>query len=568
MTASSDIPLTAFRQIFIWPLAAAPTGDAQEEVRALVERLDRDQADRRDPPSPWRRIRDPLRYLEPPEASGLSPEAYQEFVYFHGFVQRFLFDEASALSLYERADVRRLEVRPTPTDKPISLQVDRLHLYLFDIGVATLVVETSYSRKPSSASSLTLADALTLGDYTRRAYPPFFRPDGNPGLYPHRMTWLDDKGTAVAGGAMETETQTDFIEHVRKKRCAPVAAHWRRLLPERIELDGYARDGLRWRHVVDERMPTMTFVATDQVGDVSRGDWVRLCFVDAAGDDPLPYAKAFLEDFEASHAYDRFWGEGAHGSRILTSGYGFAMACDASDFSLNVLQTNFRRHYFQMGLVLHFQAAALLAISDGLSTAVADYDRERRSARDVGELGGWSRKLKTLLLGRSRDDSGQTFEKRIDMLRNVLLSFTHLYWFTGLSNQVQGRELYDLWRDRLGLKALYDEVGAETREVDEYLRAKREEENTDANTRLMELATIGLPLALAIGFLGINVIIGREGGWTDCNSWATVSAVIAVFCFCGVGLGRLLRIGKVSRHLGVLGIIGLVVTASICLYCF
>ena len=556
MIASADIPLTVFRQIFIWPLAAAPTGNAsgeiQEEIEALAEHIG----------APWGRVPDPLYYLESQggQIPPLSPEAYQEFVYFHGFVQRFLFGKKSTLSLYERSDVRTLEVHLTPDGGPIRLEVDRLHLYLFDIGVATLVVETS------SESPLTLADALTLGDYTRRAYPPFWV-GSEPGVYPHRMTWLDDEGTVVAGGAMEA--RSELIEHVRDERCAPVAAHWRRLLPEQVELEGYAKDGgLRWRHVVDERMPTMTFVATDRVGDISCGDWVRLCFVDEAGADDLPYAKAFLGDFEARYAYDRFWGEGVYRSRILTSGYGFAMASDTSNFSLNVLQTNFRRHYFQMGLVLHFQAAALLAISDGLSKAVVDYDRERRSAQHVGEPAGRLHKLKTRLYGRSGDAHRQRFDRRIGMLRNVLLSFTHLYWFTGLSNQVQGRELYDLWRDRLGLKALYDEVGAETREVDEYLRAQREEENTDANTRLMELATIGLPLALAIGFLGINVIIGQEGGWTDCNSWATVSAVFTVFCIAGVGLVRLLRIGKISRHLWVLGISGLLITTSICLYCF
>ena len=318
----------------------------------------------------------------------------------------------------------------------------------------------------------------------------------------------------------------------------------------------------------------MTLVATDRIGEISCGDWVRLCFVDEAGHDVLPYAETFLKDFEDKHAYDRFWWRDGHGSRILISGYGFAMASDANEFSLSVLQTNFRRHYFQMGLVLHFQTAALLAISDSLSEAVADYDHKTRSARHAEKPTGGLRKLKTLLRVRSSDAPRREFEERIDILRNVLLSFTHLYWFTGLSNQLQGRELYDLWRDRLGLKILYEEVGAETREVDEYLRAKREEENTDANMRLMELATIGLPLALAIGFLGINVIIGREGGWSDCNSWATVSGVFGVFCFAGVGLGRLLRIGrplrngKVSRLLGVFGILCLVITVSIFLLCF
>ena len=154
-------------------------------------------------------------YLEA-RGDGLSPEAYQEFVYFHGFVQRFLFHKKSALSLFKRSDVRRLEVSLIPDHEPIRLEGDRLHLYLFDIGVATLVVEVS------TTMSLTLADALTLGDYPRRAYPPFWKEGGIPGLYPQRMRWLDENGAEVADGTMEG--QSDFIEHVRNQRSAPVAA--------------------------------------------------------------------------------------------------------------------------------------------------------------------------------------------------------------------------------------------------------------------------------------------------------------------------------------------------------
>ena len=208
MMAGTDIPLTDFRQIFIWPLAATTTGRLREEVTRLAECIG----------EPWQPIADPLRYLETDE-EGLSPEAYQEFVYFHGFVQRFLYDrESTALRLFERNDIRALEVRLAPDRGLSRLEVDRLHLYLFDAGVATLVVETS-------SKLLTFADALTFGDRTRRAYPPFWKGEGEPGLYPQRMMWLDGEGAALADSS--SEGQSDFIAHVREKRRAPVAVHWR-----------------------------------------------------------------------------------------------------------------------------------------------------------------------------------------------------------------------------------------------------------------------------------------------------------------------------------------------------
>ena len=484
MTAAADIPLAAFRQIFIWPLAAAPTEDLRKKIGDLADGID----------TPWEPVPDPLRYLETNDDE-LSREAYQEFVYFHGFVQKLLFNNKSkALRIFKRNDIRKLEVCLMQDRKAIRLKIDRLHLYLFDIGVSMLVVETS-------SESLTLADALTLGDHTRRVYPPFWEKNGEPGLYPQRLTWYDEYGNPI--GDNVPEGQPDFIEHVSKERCSPMASHWRRLFPEHFGFHGYAKDGLHWRHVVDERIPTMTFVATNRVDDITRGDWVRLCFVDEASFDvSLPYSEAFLRDFESEHTYDRFWGNGSHKSRILISGYGFSLVSDTSEFSLNVMQTNFRRHYFQMGLMLHFQMAALLTISAGLSQAVSDYG-----------------------------SNSKDFKDRIRELRESLLHFTHGYWFTGLSNHVQAREIYELWRSRLGLKTLYDEIDLEAREVDEYQRAKNEEEKMEANERLMTVATFSIPPALAIGFLGINVIIGKDGGWTDLCSWITVAIVVLIFYF-------------------------------------
>ncbi len=516
MTASPLIQLASFRQIFLWPLAAGPTEDLQAAIGGLAERIE----------SPWEPVADLLRYLEDEEGDGLSQEAYAEFVYFHGFVQRFLFAKSStAVRLFERNDIRQVKVQLKPESEPNYLRVDRLHLYLFDIGVALFAVETS-------TNSISLGEALTLGDYTRRAYPPFWDEHGRPGLYPQRIEWLDDNGNSLMDEACEERMQ--FIEHVREKRCAPVARHWRGLLPAGFNIEGYASGDLVWRHVVDERMPTMTFAATQQVSEISRGDWVRLCFVDEEGGADLPYSAGFLEDFEVQHAYDRFW---PSGSRILISGYGFTMVTNDSRFALGVLQTHFRRHYFQMGLTLHFQTAALLAISGGLSQAVSN---------DVGD---------------------SKFEKRVDEVRRMLLTFTHRYWFTGLSNQLQAQELCDRWRRHLGLKTLYDEVGAEAREVDQYLRSRREEEVAEADKGLTRVANLGVPVALALGFLGINVIVGQEGGWTDWDSWMTVSAVGAVFFMFVAGLMLLIESREWESKKVVFGIGAVLLVIALVLYC-
>ena len=146
----------------------------------------------------------------------------------------------------------------------------------------------------------------------------------------------------------------------------------------RLEIDGDEKlsgEESVFRQVTDERIPLMSFISIKSVGrtgrkgadllrSISRGDWMRLCFADEPGFAPLPYSAAFMRDFETKHCYDRFMPSAfASGSaRYLFSGSNMCMVAEGY-FGNTTLVHHFRRHYYQMALIINMEFASLLATS-------------------------------------------------------------------------------------------------------------------------------------------------------------------------------------------------------------
>jgi hypothetical protein len=131
----------------------------------------------------WQREHDLL--MRGDNLTNVRDSAYAEQVYFHPFVQRFLYGEtqsrqksstgkiaanhnSSPMRLYSRKDIKTVWVNLEEEALSIDLAVERIHFYLFDHGVAILVVEVR-SKYP-----LALQHVEELLDRFRRAYPPYW----------------------------------------------------------------------------------------------------------------------------------------------------------------------------------------------------------------------------------------------------------------------------------------------------------------------------------------------------------------------------------------------------------
>lgn len=293
------------------------------------------------------------------------------------------------------------------------------------------------------------------------------------------------------------------------------------------------------RHVVDDRIPTMALIGVEDPHAIDRGDLIRLCFADEPWATPLPYAREFLRNFEKDHCNDRFWqeDEGWLTTRYLFSGYNYSVVGQAYELGRDKYgylrrhsSEYFRRHYFQLGLLAHHPKAALLTLSDAVSQAVGE-----------GRLDG-----------------------AMDGLHRRALEFTHRFWFTDVTNQIQGQELFELWTRHLNTRAIFEQVNREVTESSGY-------PSTRAALRLNRIAGYGLVVALTSGVPSMNVLVG--GKWTEPADLAELGMVLfaVIVGMIAVGLAhareRLPSVLIVNRPVAVaLSLLAVMVRFGIAVY--
>ena len=86
----------------------------------------------------------------------------------------------------------------------------------------------------------------------------------------------------------------------------------------------------------------------------------------------------------------------------------------------------------------------------------------------------------------------------IRRLQRRFLKFRTRSYFTEVSNQIQGKDLFRLWYEQLGTKALFDRVSATNAEVYEALENHEMKELAKAQTNLSRIATLFLPISVIL----------------------------------------------------------------------
>lgn len=495
--------------------------------------------------SKWKPI-DDSRLTGAPDANWAALQKYQARAYFHPFVQRFLYDP-SRVRRFAREDIKSLEVDFVGDDvkafdadfveeeirTTFALQVERCELVLFQPDIGALLLDVSLS------APLSLRDTQRLMDSLRRLYPPYLdqvwkdkklpneseseRVPTNQwkgGHCPAEVRLLGEKDKSIGDPGIYygisspgIDKPPEFFEPYAKAfekstgkqpMHFPWAAHWRTLLaPFNTTEEG--EGALSAHQFGDDRAPTMSYLAVDDPRDIPAGDWMRLCFADEPGNDRLPYAKRFMPEFEQTYCYDRYWyGGGRHDShdapsRILNCGYAFSYVGQANDGRFFANQTNgalptFRNIYVTMGLIAHFQRAALLAASERLTEMV------------------------------KRNQSGDEIiipdRNEVRDFYNHFVEFTQNFWFDEISPQVQGQQLFQKWRQHLRIQELYDEVHQELKDLVDYAELRAAGELNQTVSYFGFFAIVLAVVSAIAGIFGMNAAKEWQlENWTKVLSW-------------------------------------------------
>lgn len=513
------MPFDALHQILFWPLEISSKERISGNYLAdWAGKIHEDSA------YAWQKL--------DPYDRGTTDKAelrYSEFVYFHPFVQGFLYPSESGeemplqhLQILKRTDVSHVRVKLSGVDEEEILKVDRIHLYLFPTQVAILVVEVR------SLHPFDRRTTLQFLDQFRRAYGPYWS-GGKAGNCPEKVEWLNSTENSYqpigkASDFDRFDLQRRPVENAAWRR-PPVAAHWNFLLQglkPSVPFGVRKQDDLYFDQIEDDRIPCMQFLANPSPHEITDADMVRLCFLDSASDDAsaYPYSPGFLGDFPQRYSYDRYWDRkdpqnSWMATRYLCCGYSFTMlGASGNNFYRNEewgLLSHFRHHYFQLGLLAHFHRASLLRFSSRFSLAI----QQKADMRDL------NRDFATFVTG---------------------------YWFNEVSNQLQGREIFDFWSERLNNQKLFDHVSAEKRLAAE-LQTAQEMTNDGKRVKkltvqLTMLTCLLVPLtlfAVVVAFLDMDFIRTHIESWKP-DLWAYL--ILAFMVLFGGGVGYLIKVKR------------------------
>jgi hypothetical protein len=135
---------------------------------------------------------------------------------------------------------------------------------------------------------------------------------------------------------------------------------------------------------------------------------------------------------------------------------------------------HFQRHYYRMGVVPHYQRAALLYFADEMATAAKML--ARRPAR--------------------RERGHQAYRDRLRRVQLRFLKFQSRSYFPEITNHPQGAELNRLWHTHLGIPGLFGHVDDTCDQINEVFAR-------EAAERLGRFAAFGLPVGLGLALLSV-----------------------------------------------------------------
>lgn len=527
MTPAVKIRVDCFRQIMIWPLQLINHDTSLEsvqidEVTNLLEKTGWKWGDR-----DGRTNATQLKDL--PGYGAANEFDYSEIVYFHSYVRDFLYGgdrknpDKRSMRVLRWKDIEWLCI-DLDEHRKYQLKVERLEAYLFQTGVLLIVAEVEDPKpqeieepKPQEEKLdffLSLKDAMDLQNVMRMVFPRRWNNKGVPSETPLRAAWLDSEGKLLKefdseGKLTKVSEQNyaeknDFINIVRKNAELPAAKHWRYLLKD-FPLYGEDKSNeedksnkYAIKQIEDQRIPSMTYLAVPDPREISEWDFARIAFYDSAGESSVgSYSDEFLKDWDKKSAYDRFWqrtpstgfekGVLDHNSdmrtRWLCSGYGLAVVGASDDTRYRgQIAANFRHHYFRMGLIAHFQRASLLTFRDQLAEAT--------------------------------EKSGSRFRDEVMKIQSNVTKFRARFWFHEVSTQLQGQEIFAWWTDRLGNRAMFDQVTSDIAAAESQLRTEMEAAEAKRINKIAEiggyLAAVGLLVAVAALFVSICTAIWQR----------------------------------------------------------
>ncbi len=441
-----------------------------------------------------------------------QPADYNEYVYFHEYARQVLYqtkteleindlldnnpDSYDVISYYFEKNYNNPDISFEIFDdskKPSGIKVYQLKLtdlslriFATGIGVLTLhLANNQYSE---------LDDILLINDFARRIYPPFLG-SGNDCvsiLEPPKRSLLCEKIKLLENG--REKSCDDFSEYKLDYKEILTGIH----LPNYINyiLGDPFTDNFAIIPIIDDRMFTLCWFGSNRWSNWLKADynnelvykssdeWLKFIFVDGKGINCVD--EEMKRELIAESTYKRWSG---YGTFYGISRYSFMILTDQNkDFS-PIIQTHFETMYYQIAVLLLAQRAAILKFSHQASLISKDIELFMRQKENQ----------------KKNQIEFAAISTRVRRLHSSYIRFMNRLWFTEVTPQDQGIELYQMAQKAMNLEKQVKEIKNEIKELYEFIDMNYEKSKNLNLEQLNNIAFKLLPITIATGFWGMNL---------------------------------------------------------------
>ena len=503
-TPASSINVREFRQILAWPFVMPENwsnGALASEDDWFAKCIELLNSSR----STWEE-KSPRDLMKDGETG-----IYEEANRFHDYISDTLFnDNLDEIRTFQRSSLRRISFQIQKTDnaehKFYDFEVLFNSLHIYKCGVAILTLELLYSD-----DELTLDEAQILAHRVRRANPPFWSSTDSPKFCAQLAVLHEEFGNSLEirserniFGLGDLKNRASAQEAlINAKFRQPIFSWWREILkPLYVEGDLNNAAPSMLRQIMDERIPLLTTISliddqenyltddrmpTSILHFVSNADWIRIAEATEEGFAADQRNSKDRRNKLRKYSYDRFMpsvGKPSEDAARFTFALHHFAAVGAGSFFDSEIIEQVRRRYRHMHHLCLLELAAVLRISQHLSQVVKEQKPQMNH------------------------DSNEKFRNRIRDMQEMFMKFTHRHHFTGVSNELQAREVFTAFRNSMELDRRYREINYELESAANLALSIEQMKIAKSTNQLTEIATVAAIILVAAALTGsIDMII-------------------------------------------------------------
>lgn len=398
---------------------------------------------------------------------------YNEYTYFHEHIQNLLYNN-DKIKEYEFKLPDNSKFCIEIKDKELfkyELILEKVSLHIFeDVKVGILAFHILNDRYDS------FDYILKINEYGRRIYPQFLPLDAAKSSFLANSIWIEP----CRDETFENFTQFCDLVDLKELKGLKIPNYIKFFLKD-FNLENISPS-------IDDRMFVVSWALSDKMDDfrrycgkygyINNEDWYKYLFVD--GSDATCKSKVMLEKLLEEHTYDR-WID--YGSLFGVTRYSFVFLGKREWFQENIIFHHMQRMYFKMALLALLYRATYLKFSD-----------------DVREV---TDKLN------NKNDNCNIIDNLSDLYADYI-KFINKIYFTEITAQEQGIELFDMLLKNMRIKESIRELEGDFKELFEYAQLKQDDERNDLVEKLTIVSFLGLIISSIFGYYGINVLFDEK----------------------------------------------------------